>query len=294
MRRTHRSFQTLGPPMWSRPPSYATGGRAEDPTTQAEPARPYPGIGRSIWQHGCLGPLEPVQTAAFSQSRPGCLHLASGLVQDRFESSHPRVDEGIRLPAQRGGFCLGVGTQFFRNLLGNADHLTVLSQSGGVLAGVGKYPARFRLTFCNPGLRSVEHVLSIGDLVRQVFDHVVNRGQYLTTIDDAGRRHWHGACVHYQLTEVLKLFLRGLAVGHGPPLFPSSVRPAYPKVAALKCNRPRNQSSVRVISSPAGRLLGAACARRSGAGGRLKRPRLVRRSHGSVSTIRRTISVRWA
>ena len=81
--------------------------------------------------------------------------------------------------------------------------------------------ARIRPASASPSailaLAAVDDLLGVGDLVGQVGDDVVDRGQHLAAVDHAGRRHRHRACVEDQLAQPGQLLLRRGLVGHRPP-----------------------------------------------------------------------------
>jgi hypothetical protein len=90
----------------------------------------------------------------------------------------------------------------------------VLGQHGGVLAGLPEDPPRLGLALGDPGRSPVEDSLGVGDLVRQVVDHVVDRGQHVAAVDHAGSGHGHRAGVEDQLAQVRQLLLCRLPISH--------------------------------------------------------------------------------
>src|SRR4029453_9547301 len=122
------------------------------------------------------GKLACIQAAAFRQPGTGGPHLARGLVQHGLKARHACVDELVDFPPQRG--CLVFRLSPYPNslLLGHADYFAVLREVGGVVSCLRQDPACLLFAFGNLGCRQADDLLCIGDFIRQMLDHVIDRG----------------------------------------------------------------------------------------------------------------------
>jgi hypothetical protein len=70
-------------------------------------------------------------------------------------------------------------------LLGNPNNLAVLRKIRGMISCLGHDSSSLGFAFGDLEGRHVDNPLRIGDLIRQIRDDIVDRGQDLAPIDDA-------------------------------------------------------------------------------------------------------------
>ena len=117
-----------------------------------------------------------VQAAALRQPGSGRSHLTHRLVENRFEARHARVDEFIGLSPQSGSLGTGFSPHLRGELLRNSDHLAVLRKICSMIPSIGHDASGLCFAFRDFERRHVDDLLRISDLIRQIRDHIVDRG----------------------------------------------------------------------------------------------------------------------